>query len=105
MSFSVSEILKKLEIDVNGVNPGISTGTSFLTGAGAALDSYSPADGKKIASIGTASSEEYEAVIKKAEAAYAEWRLVPAPKRGEVVRQLGDEFRKYKNELGALVSY
>jgi aldehyde dehydrogenase (NAD+) len=105
MSFSVSDILKKLEIDVNGVNPGISTGTSFMTGAGAALDSYSPADGKKIASIGTASHEEYEAVIKKAEAAYAEWRLVPAPKRGEVVRQLGDEFRKYKNELGALVSY
>jgi aldehyde dehydrogenase (NAD+) len=105
MSFSVSDILKKLEIDVNVVNPGISTGTSFMTGAGAALDSYSPADGKKIASIGTASHEEYEAVIKKAEAAYAEWRLVPAPKRGEVVRQLGDEFRKYKNELGALVSY
>ncbi len=105
MSFSVSDILKKLEIDVNGVNPGISTGTSFMTGAGAALDSYSPADGKKIASIGTASHEEYETVIKKAEAAYTEWRLVPAPKRGEVVRQLGDEFRKYKNELGALVSY
>lgn len=105
MSFNISAILKKLEINTDGVNPGISTGTKHWQGSGEALDSYSPVDGKLIAKIGTASREDYDQVMKKALEAFDSWRMVPAPKRGEIVRQLGDELRNYKAELGALVSY
>jgi aldehyde dehydrogenase (NAD+) len=49
--------------------------------------------------------EDYEKVVKKAEAAFKEWRLVPAPVRGEIVRQIGNALREYKEDLGALVSY
>lgn len=105
MSFSISEVLKKLEIDTEHINPGVSTGHAFKTGKGTVIDSYSPADGKRIGSIGTASREDFEEVVQTAQKAFEQWRQVPAPKRGEVVRQLGEELRKFKNELGALVSY
>lgn len=69
------------------------------------LDSFSPVDGKKIGSTGTATIDELERVIVTAEKAAKFWRGVPAPKRGEIVRQMGESFRAHKADLGALVSY
>ena len=69
------------------------------------IHSFSPVDGKLIASLATTSKEDYETVIAKAQAAFVEWRLWPAPKRGEIVRQIGDALRKNKESLGRLVSY
>lgn len=105
MNFNISDILSKLQIDANAINPGVSTGSKHWQGSGSVLESYSPVDGKLIAKIGAASKEDYEKVMEKAVEAFSTWRMMPAPKRGEIVRQIGDELRKYKSELGALVSY
>lgn len=99
----IAEVLELFKIGKE--NSGASTGTKTLKTQGNKIDSFSPVDGELIASVNAATPEDYETVIKTAEAAFKEWRMVPAPKRGEVVRQIGDELRKYKNELGMLVSY
>jgi len=92
-------------IPATGVAPGICTGTKWVQGTGPIFSSYSPADGKKIGEVNSASHSEYDAVIKKAQEAFASWRMLPAPRRGEIVRQMGDAFRKNKEALGQLVSY
>jgi aldehyde dehydrogenase (NAD+) len=69
------------------------------------LDSYSPVDGKLIGSVMSADKKAYETAVKTAEKAFETWRTWPAPKRGEVVRQIGNELRKFKDPLGKLVSY
>jgi aldehyde dehydrogenase (NAD+) len=69
------------------------------------IHSYSPVDGKLIGSVSVTSQKDYEKVIKTAQKAYESWRELPAPKRGEIVRQYGEELRKYKEPLGQLVSY
>ena len=65
----------------------------------------SPVDGQLIASVYLASEDDYDRIVARAEAAFKQWRLVPAPKRGEVVRQIGLQLRNYKDQLGTLVSY
>ncbi len=92
-------------LGVNAINKGISTGTQWLDSKGAAIDSFSPVDGKKIGSVLSADKEGYESVIKKAEEAFPIWRMMPAPKRGEIVRQIGEALREQKEPLGKLVSY
>jgi aldehyde dehydrogenase (NAD+) len=92
-------------LGVKADNPGVSTGREWLDSGAGKLVSVSPADGKTIGSVGSASAESYEQVIQTAQAAFKEWRLVPAPKRGEVVRQIGEALRQYKEPLGKLVSY
>lgn len=67
--------------------------------------SFSPVDGMEIAKVRATTKEEYEEVLTKAEIAFKEWTLIPAPKRGEIVRQLGDKLRAKKEDLGKLVSY
>jgi aldehyde dehydrogenase (NAD+) len=99
----MKEVLAKLGIQDS--NKGVSTGKDWLNSKGETIDSYSPVDGKKIASVIAADKESYEAVILKAEAAFKEWRHWPAPKRGEVVRQVGEALRVHKEILGKLVSY
>jgi aldehyde dehydrogenase (NAD+) len=99
----IAEVLELFKIGKE--NSGASTGTKYFKTQGTKVDSFSPVDGELIASVNAATPEDYETIIKTAEAAFKEWRMVPAPKRGEVVRQIGDELRKYKNELGMLVSY
>jgi len=89
----------------DGVNQGVSTGAKWFDTEGATTASFSPIDGKEIGKVKNGTLEDYEMVIKKAQEAFKEWRLVPAPIRAEVVRQIGLELRKYKNELGALVTY
>ncbi len=97
------DILSELKIEKN--NSGSSTGKNWLSSSSKKIQSSSPVDGKLIASLTTTSKEEYETVIAKAQAAFIEWRLWPAPKRGEVVRQIGEALRKNKESLGRLVSY
>ena len=76
---------------------------SFLSGEW--ISSYSPVDGKLIGKVSQTDEKEYENIINEAHEAFLTWRMVPAPKRGEFVRQLGEELRKHKEDLGALVSY
>lgn len=100
--FGIQEALSKLGI--KDINDGTSTGSkSFANGN--IIESYSPVDGTLIAKVKASTKEDYQAAMAKAEEAFKTWRLVPAPKRGEIVRQMGDELRKYKEPLGQLVSY
>jgi aldehyde dehydrogenase (NAD+) len=77
----------------------------FGSGPAHPIESFSPVDGKKIGVTGTASAADLEKVLATAAAAFKTWRTVPAPKRGDIVRQMGDRFRARKADLGALVSY
>ncbi len=97
------DFLKKLNI--TDANKGVSTGLLWVKSKGEKIVSSSPVDGKIIGTVIGADRAAYETVIEKAQSAFAEWRLWPAPKRGEVVRQIGNELRIYKQELGTLVSY
>ncbi|MBK8946514.1 MAG: aldehyde dehydrogenase family protein [Ignavibacteriae bacterium] len=98
------DFLKKLGIKKN--NFGSSTGLKWNTTKNQGeLKIYSPVDGKFIASVYQASIDDYEKVSHISHNTFLEWRNIPAPKRGEIVRQLGDKFRKYKSPLGHLVSY
>ena len=99
----IQEILSQLGIQE--INNGASTGGKWFKTRGERIDSYSPVDGRLIASVNSATEVDYEAVILKAQEAFKEWRLIPAPKRGEVVRQLAERIRFYKEPLGKLVSY
>ena len=83
------QFLKNLHI--NEVNSGTSTGTNWLA-TNDLLDSFSPVDGKKIASVQVTSKEAYEKVLVKATEAFKVWRTVPAPKRGDILRKAGDIF-------------
>ncbi len=95
--------LKALKIKPQST--GANTGVNWLNTSGEVLDSYSPVDGKLIGSVKQATQKDYEKVMQQAEKAFVEWRVIPAPKRGEIVRQMGDELRKNKEALGQLVSY
>ncbi len=99
----IQDVLKRLGL--KSVNAGVSTGMKNVEGSGDVLESFSPVDGRKIGGVSTADYDDYVVVIKNARNAFSEWRQVPAPKRGEVVRQMGDQFRLYKQDLGTLVSY
>lgn len=92
-------------LGIQSTNKGVSTGTQWISSTGETIDSFSPVDGKKIGSVVAADKNAYETVITKAEEAFKTWRLMPAPKRGEIVRQVGDALRTYKEPLGKLVSY
>lgn len=97
------DFLKILKI--NAQNPGVSTGIDWIKSSGEKIDSFSPVDGKLIASVISADKQSYEKVISAAEKSFKEWRLIPAPARGEIVRQIGEALREYKEPLGKLVSY
>jgi len=98
------QFLKKLGIEKN--NYGSSTGLKWnKSKSEGQLKIHSPVDGKLIASVYQASEKDYDNVIKSAEKAFKEWRMIPAPKRGEIVRQIGNRLREYKEPLGTLVSY
>ena len=102
-SFGMSEALETLGL--KALNDGTSTGSNWMSSTGEVIESYSPADGALIGKVTSTTPEQYEAVVKTAQEAFKSWRKVPAPKRGEVVRQIGEELRKDKDELGKLVSY
>lgn len=99
----ITQVLEQLGI--KQLNNGASTGSNWTTTAGAQIDSYSPVDGKLIGSVKAASADDYNKIVDKATEAFKAWRMVPAPARGEVVRQLATALREQKDALGALVSY
>ena len=104
MKTSISTVLKNLGI--LDINPAYSTGSEWSKSEnGSTIYSFSPVDGKKIAAVTLADQADYEKVVITAQTAFPIWNKVPAPKRGDVVRQLGDALRKKKDDLGTLVSY
>lgn len=97
------QFLQQLQIQKE--NEGSSTGANWIKSNGELILSFSPVDNQLIGAVTTTDKEAYEQVIKTAENAFLVWRNWPAPKRGEVVRQLGEALRKDKAALGQLVSY
>ncbi len=93
------------QLNIKDKNPGASTGSVWIDSKGAPIESFSPVDGKRIASVTSTDKEGYETVVKTALTAFAEWRRWPAPRRGEIVRQIGESLRHHKTDLGRLVSY
>jgi aldehyde dehydrogenase (NAD+) len=91
-------------LDLEAKNDGTWIGVNSIPSS-EYLQSESPVDGKLIGEVSKTSMTEYHQVIDKAQEAFKKWRLVPAPKRGEIVRQYGNELRKHKEDLGKLVSY
>ena len=107
MSVSTSAIdLNSLfsDLKLNAQNPGTWIGSASYS-AGTAIRSSSPVNGSTIGSVTATTEEEYQKTMGAASAAFKEWRTVPAPKRGELVRQFGNRLRELKEPLGKLVSY
>ncbi|WP_306012571.1 MULTISPECIES: aldehyde dehydrogenase family protein [unclassified Allomuricauda] len=101
-AFGIKEALK--ELGLNEINNGTSTGKKWFSN-GEVIESYSPVDGALIGKVKATTQEDYEKVITTAQEGFKKWRTMPAPQRGEVVRQFNDELRRLKEPLGKLVSY
>jgi aldehyde dehydrogenase (NAD+) len=102
MTATANEVLERLEIEP--VNSGACDGDWIPHPSGGELASINPADASVIARVSMAGREDYERIAAHAAAAFREWRMIPAPKRGEIVREMADELRRCKADLGALVS-
>ena len=100
--FGIQEALR--ELGVKDINEGTSTGSNNFSN-GEIIESYSPVDGKLIGKVKTTTKEDYAKVLDAATSAFKTWRVMPAPQRGEIVRQFGDKLREKKEALGKLVSY
>jgi aldehyde dehydrogenase (NAD+) len=100
--FGMTEALKKLGI--KAINEGTSTGQNHFSNGGM-LESFSPVDGALIATVKTSSEADYQKAMAAATDAFKLFRLMPAPQRGEIVRQFGEKLRQNKDALGKLVSY
>ncbi|PZX50511.1 L-piperidine-6-carboxylate dehydrogenase [Algoriphagus chordae] len=101
--FGIQESLKRLGI--TSENLGVSTGSKWIKSEESLIASFSPVDGKEIAKVQLANIESFEQVMVQAQKAFLEWRKVPAPQRGEVVREIGNALRDAKEDLGKLVSF
>jgi aldehyde dehydrogenase (NAD+) len=101
--FGIKAALQNLFIQSE--NLGTSTGNVWINSGKEYISSYSPADGALIGKVQVTDSQTYEQVIAKSQEAFAVWRNLPAPQRGEIVRQIGNALRDVKQELGKLVSY
>ena len=93
------------QLNILSENKGVSTGTKWIESNGDVITSFSPVDGKKIGTTQSADQTAYEKVIHQSLLAGKEWQQWPAPKRGEIVRQVGEALRQNKEALGKLVSY
>ena len=102
-NFGIKEALS--ELGIRKKNPGASTGQKWYTAGSTLLDSYSPADGKLIGSVYSTDEKSFDQIVVKSQEAFIQWRQWPAPKRGEIVRQIGVALRNKKEALGKLVSY
>lgn len=105
MPISGNDLRELLErLGITDLNEGASTGVEWLECQGGTIQSLSPIDGIPLGSIRQASGDDYERAVSAAVQAFEQWRMVPAPRRGEIVRRLGDAFRSCKRDLGLLVS-
>ena len=102
LSNPIPEILEKLHIEP--VNSGACYGDWIASPSGGEMESLCPATGEPLARIQMAGPADYERVVARATEAFLDWRMVPAPKRGEIVREIGNELRAHKADLGALVT-
>jgi aldehyde dehydrogenase (NAD+) len=101
--FGLKEALSDLGLQSR--NTGSSTGSSWFKSSTDLIESFSPVDGRRIGAVYATSEKTYSDIVARAEAAFREWRTWPAPKRGEIVRQIGEALRANKEPLGKLVSY
>lgn len=93
------------QLKIHAVNPGAFSGQGWHSeNHDQILVSSNPTNGEKLAEVATCSMEDYEQIMARAESAAQEWKKVPAPKRGEIIRQIGQALREYKDSLGSLVS-
>ncbi|MGF7231740.1 L-piperidine-6-carboxylate dehydrogenase [Arachidicoccus sp.] len=99
----LENILERFSI--NESNAGVCDGRQFIKTSGKTMASFSPVDGKKVAEVTGLVRAEYDAIIDNAMKAFHQWRIIPAPKRGDIVRQIGESLRVEKEHLGKLVSY
>jgi aldehyde dehydrogenase (NAD+) len=100
--FGIEKALQQL--GVKEINEGTSTGSQWFS-SGEIIESYSPVDGQLIGKVKTTTKEDYEQLMGTATEAFKTWRVMPAPQRGEIVRQFGEKLRQLKEPLGKLVSY
>jgi len=100
--FGISKALKQLGI--KDINEGSSTGSNNFSN-GQIIESFSPVDGKLIGKVKATTKDDYDKVMSTATLAFKAWRTIPAPQRGEIVRQFGEKLREKKEALGKLVSY
>ncbi|MFT7519990.1 MAG: aldehyde dehydrogenase (NAD+) [Kiritimatiellia bacterium] len=99
---TVQDVLERLGLQ--SINPGAATAGGALATTGRVVASTNPATGEVLASVRLATAADYEIVITNAQAAFAKWRVVPAPKRGEIIRQVSEALRVHKDDLGRLVT-
>ena len=92
-------------LGLNEAASGVSTGQQWLDPKGPAIETHSPVDGKRLATITSTDRETYDQVVETASRAFQDWRNVPAPRRGQIIRQIGLALREKKEALGRLVSY
>lgn len=93
------------QLGIQPVNPGASTGTQWIDSKATVISSSSPVDGKLIGTVQSTDEATYQRIVQQSAQAFEDWRQWPAPKRGEIVRQVGEALRTYKEPLGKLVSY
>jgi aldehyde dehydrogenase (NAD+) len=101
-AITVPEVLERL--DIQAENPGACAAEWMPCAGASTIASLNPADGSELGRVRLASASEYDAVIAQASDVFLRWRMFPAPKRGEIVREIGDELRRVKDDLGALVT-
>jgi aldehyde dehydrogenase (NAD+) len=101
-TITANPVLERLGIE--SVNSGACAREWLASSGGATLASINPADGQEIARVHLATAQDYDRVVSDAAEVFARWRMVPAPKRGQIVREIGDEFRHFKDDLGTLVT-
>ncbi|GAB4123277.1 MAG: aldehyde dehydrogenase family protein [Raineya sp.] len=100
----IQSVLAQLGIKAH--NPAYSTGLEWASiGNREVKQIFSPINGELIASVEMANVQDYENIVRKAQEAFLVWQKMPAPKRGEIVRQIGEKLRAYKEPLGKLVTY
>jgi aldehyde dehydrogenase (NAD+) len=102
MTVNIDHIFNQLNL--SPINKGTSTGDSWISTSNVYLESFSPVNGQLIGKVEVTTAADYQQVKQKAKEAYQVFRLMPAPKRGEIVRQFGDKLRELKQPLGELVS-
>lgn len=101
--FGIQNTLKNLGVESS--NPGASTGSNWIPTSGRLYKIASPVDGEVIGSVSSATEKDWSAIVSTSEGAFKHWRTVPAPQRGEIVRQIGEALREKKEDLGKLVSF
>ena len=102
-TLQIQNVLKELQI--HSSNPGSSHGKWLSIEGSEKIESFSPVDGQHIASVETTDRATYNRIVEEAQRAFIHWREIPAPQRGEIVRQFGEKLREKKDALGRLVSY